>query len=126
MTAVLQQPQRHRVAIVVYSALEGAGRSAIYRNLMFVEELLHHGDDAVIVFDGSGSVAAADLLDEAQAMHPLFQRVRSRVLGVCRHCAKSYGVLDRIERAGLPLLDDDRGHASLRELLVQGRQIITV
>jgi hypothetical protein len=28
--------------------------------------------------------------------------------------------------AGLPLLGDDRGHASLRALLEQGRQIITV
>jgi hypothetical protein len=30
-----------------------------------------------------------------------------------------------VQAAGLPLLADDRGHASLRALLAQGRQIIT-
>jgi hypothetical protein len=44
---------------------------------------------------------------------------------VCRHCAKSYGVLDTVQAAGLPLLADDRGHASPRALLEQGRQIVT-
>jgi hypothetical protein len=48
------------------------------------------------------------------------------VRGVCRFCAKSYGVLDAVESSGLPLLDDDRCHASLRGLLIEGRQIITL
>jgi hypothetical protein len=43
---------------------------------------------------------------------------------VCRFCAQSYGVLERIEGA-LPLLAEDRGHASLRQLLIEERQILT-
>jgi hypothetical protein len=77
----------HKVALVIYSKLEGAGNSA---------------------------------------MHALFNEVRSLVRGVCHYCAKSYGVQGAIEHAGLPLLGDDRGHASLRALLVEGRQIVTV
>jgi hypothetical protein len=34
-------------------------------------------------------------------------------------------VLDALEAARLPVLADDRGHASLRQLLLEGRQIIT-
>jgi hypothetical protein len=116
----------HKVALVIYSKLEGAGNSAIYRNLMFAQELQRAGDDVSIVFDGAGSVAAADLAQPGHKMHALFNDVRGLVRGVCHHCAKSYGVQDAIEHAGLPLLGDDRGHASLRALLVEGRQIVTV
>jgi hypothetical protein len=113
------------IAIVITSRLEGAGRSAIYRALMFAQELRDAGDDAVIVFEGAGSTAAAALVVADDALHPLFADVRPLVRGVCRFCARSYGVLGAVEAAGLPMLADDRGHASLRALLLEGRQIIT-
>jgi hypothetical protein len=116
----------HKIALVIYGRLEGSDRSAIYRALMFAQELHGAGDDVSIVFDGAGSVTAAELLMPAHSFHALFNSIRPNVRGVCRFCAKSYGVLDAIETAGLPLLGDDRGHASLRALLEEGRQIITV
>jgi hypothetical protein len=115
----------HKIAVLIYSALEGSGNSAVYRALMFAQELQRAGDDAVVVFDGGGSATAAALADPTHRMHTLFESVRSQVRGVCRHCAKSYGVLDAVQAAGLELLGDDRGHASLRALLQEGRQIVT-
>jgi hypothetical protein len=93
--------------------------------MMFAQELRNADDDVSIVFDGAGSVSAAELSMPAHAFHALFSDVRPLVRGVCRFCAKSYGVLDAIQTAGLPLLGDDRGHVSLRALLEEGRQIIT-
>ena len=93
---------------------------------MFAQELKRAGDDVSLVFDGAGSVTAAELSQPRHQFHALFQDVRAQVRGVCRYCAKSYGVLEAIEAAGLPLLGDDRGHASLRALLDEGRQIITI
>ncbi len=116
----------HKVALVIYSKLEGSGNSAIYRSLMFAQELQRAGDDVCLVFDGAGSVAAAELSQPDHQFHALFQDVRAQVRGVCRFCAKSYGVLDAVEAAGLPPLGADRGHASLRALLEEGRQLITV
>lgn len=116
----------NKIALVIFSKLEGSGNSAIYRAMMFAQELQRAGDDVCIVFDGAGSVAAAKLAQPAHAMHALFESIRPWVRGVCRYCAKSYGVLDTLEAAALPLLTDDRGHASLRALLLEGRQIITV
>lgn len=115
----------HKVAIVIYSALEGSGNSAVYRALMFAQELQRAGDDAVIVFDGGGSATAAALADPQHRMHALLASVRGQVRGVCRYCASSYGVLEAVRAAGLELLGDDRGHASLRQLLAEGRQIVT-
>jgi hypothetical protein len=114
-----------RIALVITSRLEGAGKSAVYRALMFAQELQRAGDDVCLVFDGAGSLSAAEMLQPDHPMHAGFNAVRAQVRGVCRHCAKSYGVLDAVQTAGLPLLGDDRGHASLRALLVEGRQILT-
>jgi hypothetical protein len=116
----------HRIALVVTSTLEGSGLSAIYRAMMFAQELRDAGDDVCIVFDGAGSTAAALLADPAHRLHALFDDVRALVRGVCRHCAQSYGVLDSLRGAGLPLAAEHKGHASLRALLVEGRQIVTV
>jgi len=116
----------HKIAIVVYSQLEGSGKSAIYRGMMFAQELHRAGDDVVVVFDGAGSVAAAELSLPGHAMNPIYLDIRDRIRGVCRYCAKSYGVLEAVRVSGLPLLADDRGHASLRALLNEGRQIVTV
>ena len=115
-----------KIALVVFSNLEGAGFSAVYRAMMFAQELRTAGDDVCIVFDGSGSTAAAQMLRAEHDLHPIFQSIRPLILGICRYCAKSYDVLAELEAAELPLLIDDRGHASLRALLLEGRQIITI
>ena len=119
-------PIQHKVALLFYTSMEGAGNSAVYRALMSADELQRHGDDVVLVFDGAAAKTAAELADPAHRFHGLFNKVRGRVRGVCDYCAKSYGVLDAIKAASLPTLSDDRGHASLRALLNEGRQVITI
>jgi hypothetical protein len=114
-----------KVALIIYSKATDAGHSAIYRALMFAQELTRSGDDAVIVFDGAGTTSLADMLNENSDLHSLFEQTRPCIRGACQFCAKAYGVLDQIEGARLPLLTDDRGHASLRELLREGRQLVT-
>ena len=116
----------HKVALVFYSVLEGPANSATYRNLMFAQELMRHNDDVTLVFDGAGSKALAEMARPDHRFHGLLQSVRPRLRGVCHFCAKSYGVLEQLQDAELPLLGDDRGHASLRALLDEGRQIINV
>jgi hypothetical protein len=116
----------HKVALVFYSLLEGPGNSATYRNLMFAQELMRHEDDVSLVFDGAGSKALAEMAQPDHRFHGLFLSVKPRLRGVCHYCAKSYGVLAQVQAAELPLLGDDRGHASLRSLLQEGRQIINV
>jgi hypothetical protein len=115
----------HKIALVIYSKLEGSGKSAVYRALMFADELQRAGDDVSIVFDGAGSVALAEMLQPANSLHATWNKVSRHLRGVCRYCAKSYGVLEALEAAGLPMLVDDKGHASLRALLEEGRQIVT-
>jgi hypothetical protein len=115
----------HRIAIVIYSRLEGSGKSAVYRAMMFADELLRAGDDVAIVFDGAGSTALADMIRPESDLHRVWTKAAPALRGVCAYCAKSYGVKEALDAAAIPMLTDDRGHASLRALLGEGRQVIT-
>jgi hypothetical protein len=114
-----------KIAVVIYSNLDGAGKSAVYRALMFVEELLRSGDDVALVFDGAGSSALADVIKPDSSLHRAWTQAAPALRGVCGYCAKAYEVKDELVSAGMPMLVDDRGHASLRALLLEDRQIIT-
>lgn len=115
----------HKIALVIYSKLEGPGRSAVYRAMMFADELIRAGDDVVIVFDGAGSHALAELIKPDSDLNRVWAKAAPVLRGVCSYCAKAYGVKDALEAAGIPMLTDDHNHASLRALLNEGRQIIT-
>jgi hypothetical protein len=92
---------------------------------MFAEELIRAGEDVTIVFDGAGAAALAAIIVPGHDIHGTWQKAAPALRGVCSYCAKAYGVKDALEAAGIPMLVDDRGHASLRNLLLEGRQIIT-
>jgi hypothetical protein len=115
----------HRVAIVIFSKLEGAGESAVYRALMFARELVEAGDDVEVIFDGAGTTALAEMCDESSPLHTDYHRVRQTITGACRHCARAYGVAEPIELDGVKLIGDYRGHASLRRLIDNGYELVT-
>ena len=114
-----------KVAIVIYSNVTTEALSRTYRALGFATELIAKGDDVCIVLDGGGSATLAAILDPAHDLHRVWTRAAAALRGVCGYCAKSYGVHEALKAAGIPMLTDDHGHASLRALLVEGRQIIT-
>lgn len=115
----------NRIAIVIYSKLEGAGKSAVYRALMFADELIRARDDVTIVFDGAGSSALAAILEPGNDLNRVWLKAAPALRGVCSYCARAYGVKEALDAAGIPMLIDDKGHASLRALLLEGRQIVT-
>jgi hypothetical protein len=114
-----------KVAVVIYSDLEGAGHSAVYRAMMFVDELLRAGDDVALVFDGAGTKALAAIMSPENDVHRAWLKAEKALRGACSYCAKAYGVLDALKARDIPLLTDDKGHASLRALLYEDRQIVT-
>jgi sulfur relay (sulfurtransferase) complex TusBCD TusD component (DsrE family) len=114
-----------RVAVVIYSNATTEAPSRAYRALGFAAELIEAGDDVAIVFDGGGVATLAAALDPAHDLHRSWRKVSAALRGACDYCAKAYGVHTALTAAGVPMLRDHRGHASLRGLLVEGRQIVT-
>ncbi len=45
--------------------------------------------------------------------------------GACAYCARAYGVKDGIEEAGVELVDDYKGHPSVRQLIVDGYEVVS-
>lgn len=122
---VTTTPVTHKIAIVIYSNVTTEALSRTYRALGFAAELMAAGDDVAIVFDGGGSATLAAVLDPKHDLHRSWRKVATALRGVCSYCAKAYGVQESLIAAGIPMLTEDHGHASLRALLGEGRQIIT-
>lgn len=123
--APIRSDAKHKVAIVIYSNVTTEALSRAYRAFGFAAELMQAGDDVAIVFDGGGVATLAAVLDPAHDLHRSWVRVSAALRGACDYCAKAYEVHEALVAAGAPMLREDRGHASLRGLLSEGRQIVT-
>lgn len=87
-------------------------------------EFKEAGDDVVVVFDGSGVETLAAISDPTNPMHPLAEALEGQILGACSYCAKAHKSTDAIVAADWPLLTDNNGEASIRDLVVEGRTIL--
>ncbi|HVB63778.1 MAG TPA: hypothetical protein VNE17_03535 [Nitrolancea sp.] len=115
-----------KTAIVVLASTEtheGLGRAV--NALQLARELAQHGDAVTIIFDGAGTIAAAELANPEHRSHRLFAMVQDHVAGACAFCSAAFDVKDQVEAAGVPLLDEFHGHPSLRSRLADGYHLIT-
>ena len=114
-----------KVAFIILAAgdtHESLGR--VVNALMGALEYTSIGESVMVIFDGAGTLAAASLADTEHKYHDLFQKVRQHV-SVCSYCAGAYEVKDKIEAAGLPLVDEFKGHPSFRTLAESGYHLLT-
>ncbi len=87
-------------------------------------DLKERGDEVKIVFEGS-SVTLIPVFEEKKL--PLYLKVKEAglIAGACRACSATLGVLEDVQKAGLPILDDMKGHAGLRPFIDEGYRVIT-
>lgn len=102
---------------------DGAGRMA--NAFVTALEAQESGDEVRIVFDGAGTTWLKALADPEHKYHRLFEKVRESVAGACLYCARAYEVVDDVERANVPLLDEYKDHPSIRGMLANGFQVLT-
>lgn len=113
----------YKIAVVIYEPI-GSDTSRVYRGLKTAIEFKEAGDEVVVVFDGSGVESLAAISDPKHKMNPLVVALQDNILGACGFCAASHGVTDPIKTGGWPLLTEYKGEASIRNLVIQGYQII--
>ncbi|GAA3643934.1 hypothetical protein GCM10022200_29890 [Microbacterium awajiense] len=116
--------EQNKIAVVIYEPASG-DTARIYRGLKTAAEFANAGDDVVVLFDGSGVEALAAVSDPGNPMNGLIDGIRPTVIGACKFCAISHKVRDDIERAGWPLVASNGGEASIRDLVNDGRQVLT-
>ncbi len=113
----------HKVAIFVYEPINGDA-SRVYRALRTAHEFVSSGDDVAVVFDGSGTEALAEILRPGGKFHSQYQLVSSHIVGACKVCSKSHQVANQIAGAGIELLDEFDGEASVRKYVTLGYTIL--
>jgi hypothetical protein len=78
-----------------------------------------------VVFDGSGVDSLAAISAPAHKTNPLAVALQDNILGACGFCATSHDVAEPSTTNGWPLLTDKKGEASIRNLVVNGYQILS-
>ncbi|MBX6763510.1 MAG: hypothetical protein K6T51_03585 [Rubrobacteraceae bacterium] len=115
-----------KVAIVVLADTETHGDLGRLANaLTSAQEFKEAGDEAKIIFDGAGTKWIPELSDPGNKYNKAFEMAKDQIAGACGYCASAFGVKDQIERSGVTLLRDYRGHPSLQKLVSEGYQVIT-
>lgn len=81
-----------------------------------------------IVLEGEATKLLKELIRSGHPLNPLYQRAKEKslIVGVCRACATKMGVLDSVEKEGLPFGDDMAGHPGMGKFINEGYQVITL
>lgn len=101
---------------------EATGRMA--NALTLAKESKEAGDEIRLLLDGAGTKWGAELASDEHKYHRLFEEVRDTA-GACLYCSRAYGVKDAVEAAGVQMLDEYKGHPSVRQLIVDGYEVVS-
>ncbi len=116
-----------KAAVIVFADTETHGDLGRIANaLTTVKEFKEGGDDVTLVFDGAGTKWVAELAKPDHRLHGLFESLKDRVGGACSYCAKAFGVQHAVEASGVPLLAEYNDHPSIRRLVAEGYEVITL
>ncbi len=116
----------NKVGIVVLADTESHGDlGRVVNALETAKELAENDDDVRIIFDGAGTKWVVELSDEDHDAHGLYKAVEDHIDGACKFCAKAFGVINEIRKTDVELLAEYDDHPSLRNLIVDGYDVIT-
>ncbi|TFC18934.1 sulfur reduction protein DsrE [Cryobacterium algoritolerans] len=113
-----------KIAVVIYEPID-SDSSRVYRGLKTALEFKQAGDDVTVVFDGSGVETLAAITAPIHKMNPLAVALKDNIRGACGFCVTSHGVSDAVALGGWDLLTDYKGEVSVRNLVLEGYQILS-
>jgi hypothetical protein len=89
-------------------------------------ELSAKGHQCKIIVEGEATKLIPEISREGHFLNGLYRQMLDKGLlaGVCRACSAKMQVLEEIQKAGLPLLDDMSGHPGMANYIEQGFEII--
>ncbi len=115
-----------KIALVIFSdtdSMEALGK--VSNAFVMALEAIENGDKLKIIFEGAATKWIGVLEDEQHKMHGLYATVKPYITGVCRYCAKAFGVSAQVDAAGVAQIGEYKDHPSIRKLVVEGYQILT-
>lgn len=121
-----------KAAIIVMSdpatnAQEALGR--LFNALATAYDFKKHKDQVTLLFQGTGTRWAGELVKADHPAHALYKAVEETVAGVSCGCAEVFGAREAAERSGFDLIKNNpvpgtAGLPSLRALAAEGYQVM--
>lgn len=114
-----------KAAIVVLADSEThADLGRLTNALETAKEFHEEGDEVKLIFDGAGTTWIDELTDESHPSHAIYRSLTD-VVEVCEYCAGAFHVEDAVEESAAEPVAEFEGHPSLRQLVVDGYEVIT-
>jgi len=89
-------------------------------------EMQAAGYECKIIVEGEATTLLPEIDQQEHFLHGLFIQAKDAGLieGACRACSMKMQVLDKIEKIGLPLLDDMSGHPGMVKYIEDGFEVL--
>ena len=116
-----------KVAVLVLAGIETRADEARLANaLTTVNEFKEAGDEVTLIFSGGGTSWIGKLSNGSDhELSNAYDMVKDKVAGACSLCATSFGVEEEIRASGIPLMEEYKGHPSLKRLISEGYHVLT-
>jgi hypothetical protein len=91
-------------------------------------DLHEKGLGGKIVFEGEATKLVPVMAESHHFLHSLYTKVKEKGLidVVCRACSMKMGVLEAIEKEGIPISGEMSGHPSMSRYIAAGHEIIVM
>lgn len=91
-------------------------------------DLHERGLGGRIVLEGEATKLVPVMADGKHFLHPLYVKVKEKGLidAVCRACSVKMGVLEAVEKEGLPIVGDMSGHPAMGRYVAAGQEVIVM
>jgi hypothetical protein len=115
-----------KAAVIVFADTETHGDLArVVNAMMTAKEFAEAGEDVELMFDGAGTQWLGVLADPDHRSHRLFEQIHGVISGACAFCSRAFHAEDGVRLADVPLLEEYKGHPSVRRLVQEGREVLT-
>jgi len=113
-------------AEVIILAFEGK-KACFLHALLNALDMSEKGIEVSIVMEGESPSLLKEIVNETDALHGLYSEAKRKGLikAVCYRCSKLMGVLEIVEKEGLPLNGSMKNHVPLAPYVERGAEIIT-
>jgi len=91
-------------------------------------DLHEKGLGGKIVFEGEATKLIPVMAESQHFLHSLYAKVKDKGLidAVCRGCSMKMGVLEAVEKEGLPLSGEMSGHPAMSKYIAAGHEIVVM
>jgi len=119
-------------AVIIMSDPKSGSEEALgrlFNGLATAYDFKHKGDEVSILFQGTGTRWAAEVIKEDHPAHQLYKAVEDKVAGVSCGCADVFGAREDAVKSGFDLITDNAvpgtsGLPSLRKLTAEGYTVM--